>query len=373
MTAVRILWCTNLQAPYREAVWSHLSRSARLSLLFLAAEVEDRPWRWAGQRSYESKVVGTWRLPGTSSDRALFVLKPPLPGVDGHDVVVLGGWESPAYWQLYARARRASAAVVLFYESTLQSNALGQRHPVAAVRRWMFSHVDAVLTVGVASADAARTFGAPPERVVTGFNPVEMESLRAGVTAARIQARPRPGHTFIYVGRLVTVKNLPTLLNAFAQAGQAEDRLLIVGDGPLRERLERQAAALPVARQIEFRGLQTGQGLHESLASAQTLVLPSVREVWGLVVNEALAAGLHVVVSERAGAADSVRRMTGVYVAEPTVSGLAAAMTESRRVWNGYIENPEVLRFTPQALAVKAWEACEVAMSSRRSHSRGVR
>jgi glycosyltransferase involved in cell wall biosynthesis len=77
--------------------------------------------------------------------------------------------------------------------------------------------------------------------------------------------------------------------------------LALVGDGPERERLERQAAAVAPGRVI-FAGRQEGEALAAWYRLGTAFALPSVHEPFGAVVNEALLAGLPVVCSDRAGA-----------------------------------------------------------------------
>ncbi len=102
----------------------------------------------------------------------------------------------------------------------------------------------------------------------------------------------------------------------------------------------------------------------QHLATSQTLVLASTEEVWGLVVNEALAAGLHVVVSDRCGVARSVEGQLGVFLTEPELPQLVTAMESSRAAWRGWIETPEILTHDASRF-VSDLEAC-VAIARRR-------
>ena len=77
----------------------------------------------------------------------------------------------------------------------------------------------------------------------------------------------------------------------------------------------------------------------------------STIEQWGLVVNEALAAGLHVVTSDRAGVAPSVASMPGVFVCGVAPMEIARAMAASRASWTGPIVSPDILANTPSRFA----------------------
>lgn len=103
----------------------------------------------------------------------------------------------------------------------------------------------------------------------------------------------------LYVGRLIPVKNLERLLDAFSSV---DDRavLVLVGDGVEQEKLVRKAAGSP---RILFLGRLSGQDLMAWYNLADVLVLPSTQEAFGAVANEALIGGCPVVISSRAGAA----------------------------------------------------------------------
>jgi len=133
---------------------------------------------------------------------------------------------------------------------------------------------------------------------------------------------------------------------AFQRIAGPVDTLSIVGAGPLRAELAELALGDP--RIILRERVPYGE-VPAVLARHDTLVLPSAREVWGFVVNEALAAGLHVVVSDHCGVAPSVEHMAGAYVAAP--DDLAEAMARSRAEWRGPIAEPEILSRDPAEFA----------------------
>ena len=95
-------------------------------------------------------------------------------------------------------------------------------------------------------------------------------------------------------------------------------------------------------------------------------------------MNEALASGLHVVVSQRAGVVPSVSHMRGVYAADPTPAALALQLKASRDQWNGPILDPEMLRHTLEADAESVLQAIRLAekltraQTSSSSHAVGL-
>jgi glycosyltransferase involved in cell wall biosynthesis len=118
----------------------------------------------------------------------------------------------------------------------------------------------------------------------------------------REMTRGHPDDTvLIYVGRLSDEKRIEQIRPALEQLPGT--RLALVGDGPARPALERFYADLPVT----FLGYMNGKRLSQAYASADIFVFPSRLETFGLVVIEAMAAGLPVVASRVGGVGEIVR------------------------------------------------------------------
>ena len=107
-------------------------------------------------------------------------------------------------------------------------------------------------------------------------------------------------------------------------------RLTIVGDGPLMTEVKEAAARM--GDRVAVPGRREGADLSEIYARSDILVLPAVREVWGLVINEALAHGLYVIATDQVGSAhDLVRAQAGTIVPPDDREELAKAMVEAPR------------------------------------------
>lgn len=170
------------------------------------------------------------------------------------------------------------------------------------------------------SADKIRVY---PRGVNTDhFHP----SKRNGFFADRFGMRDdRP--IMLYVGRVSKEKNLHRLADAYKSmlTSGAEARLVIVGDGPYREEMERELADTPAV----FTGYLDGEELTAAYASGDVLVFPSLTDTFGNVVLEAQASGLPVVVSDQGGPQENlIPGETGLVVHAEDSNALAAAMVE---------------------------------------------
>ncbi len=330
---LRVLWVTNFAAPYRRPAWSALGELVDLTIVLpgrpgqVQAANRGKDWFEAPDLSVIQLREFSFRLGGhdvivASGGIHRLVVEA--------DVVVLAGWESPIYWQFLRAGRRLGKRLVGFYESTRQTHRFSSG-PVARARRRFFRTLDITVTPGEATNHELRRMGIPNHKICTGFNAVDVAQFYLAASRVRAESdedKESSGHRFIYVGQLIPRKNISSLLEAFAQIRQPGDTLDLVGEGQEQATIERKISALGLTDSTRLLGAIPYIKLPALLAHYHTLVLPSLEEVWGLVVNEALAAGLHSVVSDSAGAAPSVRPMRGVFVAPPTVAGLASAMRE---------------------------------------------
>lgn len=174
---------------------------------------------------------------------------------------------------------------------------------------------------------AARTF-VPSQSVrrelsAEGFERIEV--LSRGVDARRFSPRKRSDDlrafwdaapdapVLLYVGRLAAEKNVELALRAFIVLRQLHPaaRMVVVGDGPLRARLEE---AYPM---VHFTGALAGDSLAIHYASADVFLFPSLSETFGNVTLEAMAAGLAVVAFDRAAAGDRIRDGVNGLLAPP--------------------------------------------------------
>ncbi len=155
---------------------------------------------------------------------------------------------------------------------------------------------------------------------------VDAQTFHPGFRSAEMRAEMTSGNpddtVLLYVGRLSDEKQIEHIRPALTSLPKT--RLVLVGDGPARASLERTFADLPVS----FMGFLRGERLSQAYASADIFVFPSRLETFGLVVIEAMAAGLPVVASRVGGVSDIVREGETGYTFE---SGDTRALTEGIR------------------------------------------
>lgn len=225
----------------------------------------------------------------------------------------------PGYYTLPAIAAAVWARVhgrasVLMTESTAgdHQRIWWKELPKRIALRLLF---DWAVTGGKAHVAYLRQLGFRSRRIVGSYDVVDNDLFSTGAAAYReredstLLSKP----SFLYVGRLAEEKNVPGLLKswiAYREQGGTWP-LVLCGDGPERAALEAAATQSGLGAEVVFTGLKTTRELLPHYAEAGCFVLPSTREPWGLVVNEAMAAGLPVLVSERCGCAEDLVQAGG--------------------------------------------------------------
>lgn len=218
------------------------------------------------------------------------------------DFTVIAGYAEPQNWAQLAGLMLRGQPRGVFCDSTLGESRPGRTR--AWAKRFFFRRADVIFYYGERARAMALHFGARPGTLVRRHQVAALPDTydaRAvpALRAAAKSATPR----FLYVGRLVPEKNLSRLLAGFARfrANHRDARLRLAGDGPLRDALATEARTLGIAEAVGFLGGLDQEALGREYLAATALVLPSLREPWGIVVNEALAYGCPVLVSERCG------------------------------------------------------------------------
>ncbi len=220
--------------------------------------------------------------------------------------------------------------------------------------------------------DYLRLLGIPEERVFLGYDTLSLDRIRtlAGVPPAPEGPAWAERH-FTLIARFVPKKNLFHAIEAYERyrtlAG-AEARVLhLCGSGPLEAELRACVAQRGLESHVIFRGFLQEKAIAETLGSTLALLLPSTEEQFGLVVNEALAMGLPVVLSHACGAHDVlVRQGVNGHVVEPdNPEGLARAMlalSTDAAEWRRLSEGARI--FQPVADASHFAEAVEKVLAS---------
>jgi glycosyltransferase involved in cell wall biosynthesis len=303
---LRVTYLATAPLPYDTPILNELARLVDLDVIYLRrshalSNFSDNfgaapEFRWSSHWSASLKVpwADFWAQLTVGVALPLERAKP--------DVILAKSWNpfilEAIVWKVVRRRR-----FVMWSEST-RSSGLMRGATSQALRRAVLSRMDRVVTIGSQATEFLT------EDLHVDERKIRQSCLPSGLADEAVRGRAwvraddydAEAPRFLFVGRLMPRKQASRLVDVFRSVRDdyPRARLTIVGEGPLRPALERSVAG---ETNISFNGWLEGRELSALMRQHDVLVIPSDREVWGLVVNEALAHGLYVIATHDVGSA----------------------------------------------------------------------
>ena len=300
---------TNILTPYRLPLFEQFGRRTKECTVLLQAEREEnRQWR-LGSITFKAEVLPGFHFRSRGAEVSLHLNYGVLRRLRRlqPDVVLSGGF-APAHVAAHVYCKLFGKRYVQWGEFTLNDGA--ERSPLRrSVRRLLVGGADGCIASSEAAQDAFQHFGAAVDSILTASMPFEAEALHQRVNMCR-ELLPKatthqryPGPVLLSVGQLIPRKGYEELFAIYREVIRVrpEVTLLIAGDGPCRQAYERFIRSEHWSR-VVFLGHVHEQELPRYLALADLFVFPTRYDAYGLVLAEAMAAGLPVVSSIHAAA-----------------------------------------------------------------------
>jgi glycosyltransferase involved in cell wall biosynthesis len=346
MSPMKVAFVSVFPSPYQRDLFHALAQRPEVDLrvFYLEAAAPDSPWPEKPLASYESILPGFWLSLGSARCHVNWP-----PSLRDFDLVVMNTLMSLTGQWLMRTALRARRW--FFWGERLGGGGKLHRRLSAPLHR-----ASGIAAIGAfAEKDYQTRFPEP-----RSFRIPYYCDLSAFFAMPR-RARKDGQVVFLFCGQMIARKGVDLLLTAFQRLGSAA-RLLLVG----REaELPALIAPLPatVRERITYAGFQAPEDLPKFFGQADVFVLPSRYDGWGVVVNQALGAGLPIICSDQVGA--------GYDLVEENVNGRrfptgdAAALADSMQhfvthpthcdTW-GEVSRRRAQHWTPEAGAAK-WVA----------------
>lgn len=300
------------------------------------------------------------------------------------DVVIIHGWRTLLMWQAAAACRSKGIPYMIRAETP----ELPGFHPGfslqrlardIAVRR-LLSGAAAVLSLGSANDRFYRRMGVSPlsiKRVPYFVDNRSVQEAAARGAASRAQIRqangiPQDARLLIGVGKLISRKRPDWIVQLLPDLA-ADIHLLWVGSGELEADLRSRISRLGLQSRVHLTGFAQPSVAWELMGAADLFVCPSVSEPWGLVINEAVAAGRPAVVTNQCGAAEDLicDGITGSVLTPEDRAGWIAAMERWSRRDAINVRTRSIMRERSSAhgldvaVSAIAMTACETAKLRR--------
>jgi glycosyltransferase involved in cell wall biosynthesis len=380
---MKIFFLTSAPTPYKNPLFEGIANLEDIELFvgFCVWKSGTRPWELRALEGVRYEVLKGWHIPRGRGTYIRF-----NPAVvsrlwrEAPDVVVIAGYNHPTMLLavLYCLATRTP----FIMQGETWKKQVGWK---ARFKSWflhpLLFRASAFLVTGRLAHDYWVSQGYPSNRIRVFANTPDIEYFeqrRRDVTDDQIRelrAAWNSGNRriAIFVGRFISVKGADLLLDAIRRLDDADRPFLVmVGDGVERDRLEARARGLPVV----FMGFRSTDELIPLYAAADYFILPSRREPWGVVVNEAMACGLPVVLSDQVGShadlLDPSSSGNGLLVEGPSVEVLAESLFTMARIDDVRLErmgrrSTEIIQNWKYDHSIEGLtQACQMAVANRR-------
>jgi glycosyltransferase involved in cell wall biosynthesis len=225
------------------------------------------------------------------------------------DAVIVPGWHAAMQLRALRACRRMGIPAFYRGDTNLSSGPRRIVRPLWKVKtRLMLRHYEQYLSVGQVASEYLRAFGIPESRIHRSPHCVDNAWFQSEANACRptrdglraeIGASP-DDFVVLFAAKFVAGKQPHEAVRATAGLGP-NAVLLMAGDGPLAGAARAEAKRLGV--RLHWKGFLNQSALPAAFAAADALIVPSTRETWGLIINEALSSGVPCVTTDGVGAA----------------------------------------------------------------------
>lgn len=288
-----VVFITPKAAFYKIRLFNQIAKVQKILVLYSDMVHSGNTYRTADffdvQQNYDNAIVG-----GNPITQTIFFFR--KLSLIKYDRLCISGWDTLSIVLLaFFKSKRKNSCIV--ESSIYESKTTGWK---SVIKKLFLRRMSKVYVPGKSNEELVKTLGYKGECIRTGgcgllnYLPQPEYKMRKEVK------------NFLYVGRLIDVKNVGLLVSVFNDLPYLH--LSIAGSGPLETQLKTMAKS-----NISFLGQIKNSELYKYYRDSDVFILPSKSETWGLVVEEALNNGTPIIVSDKVGCSDDlVTKDTGL-------------------------------------------------------------
>jgi glycosyltransferase involved in cell wall biosynthesis len=322
-----LFFITSVPSFYKINLYNAIAKKQKVFVLFLAKNSQIRTDDFVNlEADFDYQVYSDATLETKKTDMKKFLN---ILNKHPYRYLILGGWDFIEYWvaALFSSKNKNCVAVE---SSIFESKTTG----LAALLKKLFLKR---ISLGFASGSAQQNLLISLKfrgeiRITKGVGLLHTKEFQ--------KSSKKHAHKFLYVGRLAPEKNLSALIEVFNRLPNYS--LTLVGKGELKDALQQQSNA-----NIHFVEHIPNQEIDNVYLSHDVLILPSLSEPWGLVVEEALYYGLPVVISNKVGCSEDLvlRYSSGIVYDNDDPGALEDAVLQIAADYRHYAENVSSINF----------------------------
>lgn len=320
MRKIKVGLVCSIVTPYLLPVLNDLAKFKNLDIevLYMAPTAGNRIWDpklFESQMQFQYTFLKGYKIQfRLKHEYAQYIINPEILKVLKNrkfDLVILYGWLDFSCQAVALMSHFGGTPYVLWSDST-ENERSWIRTITTLFVRWFVSGARAYIAGSTRAKAYFMRLGAKEQKVFIGANTIDNTAFKKGITAKLTQKmREEMGveekrKTILFVGQFIKRKNITTLLKAYQRIQDKTTNLVLIGHGEEMSRYQEQITSYCLQNVKIIARLLSREELATCYAIADVFVLPSLEETWGMVVNEAMAVGTPVVVSEAVGCADDL-------------------------------------------------------------------
>ena len=300
---LKITFLTYSMAPYRTKQLEHIIEKTNVDIdvLYIGLKTKSRTWKIEKSNKFrEVHFKGIGKL-----GNHFLYYKGVKDIIKNTDILMLGGYNSTAAYQFTYYAKKYNKKVIFVFDGIAPKNSKESSKVKHLFKSLILNNVDAFFANGQVSFEyLTSNFLVSPQRIYNQYLTVDVDTINKIYQSHKQQTtkeKNKEEFVVMYSGRLLHPKRVIDLVRAISNLKTSVPvKLVIVGDGEEKDNLIEESKKLKI--NIEFiKFINDQRRLFEQYCLVDCLVLPSEDDAWGLVVNEAAAAHLPVIVSDGCG------------------------------------------------------------------------
>ena len=365
MTKTKVVIIHNIVSPHVSTLFKEIAKRVDITVLYCAERESNRSWS-EFPSGFKYKVLKNFSIKFQGKDlftyfinltifKELNQIKP--------DLIIIAGWDLFAYQMAFLYCKFKKIKIILWSGST-KFETSWRRNLSLPLVRLIVKNSDSFLAYGKRAREYLETLGAPENKITIAYNVTDVwKNFNPDNLQAKSEIKKKldlaDERVIFYYGQLIERKGVDLLIKAFKLLREKHKKvkLVIVGSGNYKERLLK-LSEHDRSDDTVFLPDLGDRSTSEYFRAADLFVLPSKEEVWGLVVNMAMAYGLPVIVSSAAGSsADLVKNGKNGYVfktgsVKDLVSKITLAISDKQKLMEmGESSLKTIQDFTPQKTA----------------------
>lgn len=281
------VFITNIPAFYKVNLFNELNKVINIYVIFISEKSNIRESDFYGYNiDFEHCFLNSKSYENRSKIKTFFYLIKKILVID-YKLIVYSGWETREVTILSLLSKRKKNAIVI-ESSIMETKTTGLAW---FLKKLVINRMSKAYPSGILQKKILDEAGFKGDSIVT--HGVGITNYQKKQNNNKKIYCDKQHFKFIYIGRLSQEKNIEMLIDVFSVLPY---ELTIIGDGDLKSMLENKAT-----KNIKFEGYVENRNIISFLENHNCFILPSVSEPWGLVVEEALIAGLPIIVSNKVG------------------------------------------------------------------------